>query len=37
MEKWILRLMLLTVLGGLSAAVVASKDDINRYIKISRM
>jgi len=37
MEKWILRLLLGGVIGVLVAAVVASKDDIQRYVKMQQM
>ncbi|MGI8574339.1 MAG: DUF6893 family small protein [Egibacteraceae bacterium] len=37
MEKWILRTMLGTVAVMLTAAVVASLDDIKRYVKIRSM
>jgi hypothetical protein len=36
-EKWILRTMLLAVTALGITAVMASLDDIKRYIKISRM
>lgn len=37
LEKWILRLLLLTVAALGVSAVVASLDDIKRYVKIKQM
>lgn len=37
MEKWILRLLLLGVLGALGAAVLGSVDDIKRYVRMNQM
>lgn len=36
-EKWIFRSLLLGVLGALAAAIVASLDDIQRYLRIKDM
>lgn len=36
-EKWILRLMLMTVAALAVSAVLASLDDIKRYVRIKQM
>lgn len=36
-EKWILRVLLLGVLGALTAAVLGSLDDIKRYVHMQQM
>lgn len=36
-EKWILRFLLVGVLGALSAAVLGSVDDIKRYLRMQKM
>lgn len=36
-EKWILRALLLGVLGAALAALIASVDDIRRYVHIRQM
>jgi hypothetical protein len=37
MEKWILRLLLLGAVGVVVAAIVGSREDIERYLKMRQM